>query len=176
MSQSVWVVSRTYIRVISTEDNLRRSGDKWDFTAQVSDDNKTAVRDAGGTALSGGETPYGGLVDVIFEGTDFQGTLHRQVVATLAPNAGVISLPEVEPDGSHLCFYDGNDGTPDRDVDGDGGWKLRNDWMLEVQHLPAQPVSSPEADPESFLPDGFGTGQRYSAVPGNPPQRGLPAA
>ena len=112
VSQSVWVVLRTYMQVISTEDNLRRSGDKWDFTAQISDDNKTSIRDAGGTALSGSDTPYGGLVDVIFEGTDFQGTLHRQVVATLAPNAGVISLPEVEPDGSHLCFYDGNgDGT-----------------------------------------------------------------
>ena len=63
--------------------------------------------------------PARGAVDVIFEGTDFQGTLHRQVVATLAPNAGVISLPEVEPDGSHLCFYDGNgDNIPDRDLDG----------------------------------------------------------
>ena len=57
VSQSVWVVSRTYMQVISTEENIRRSGDKWDFTAQVSDDNKTAVRDSGGTALSGSETP-----------------------------------------------------------------------------------------------------------------------
>ena len=43
VSQSVWVVSRTYMQVISTEDNLRRNGDKWDFTAQVSDDNKTSI-------------------------------------------------------------------------------------------------------------------------------------
>ena len=156
MSQSVWVVSRTYMQVISTEDNLRRSGDKWDFTAQVSDDNKTAVRDAGGTALSGGETPYGGLVDVIFEGTDFQGTLHRQVVATLAPNAGVISLPEVEPDGSHLCFYDGNgDGTPDRDVNGDGLQVEETIGCLKSNISPLNP-SLLRADPESFLPDGFG--------------------
>ena len=156
VSQSVWVVSRTYMQVISTEDNLRRSGDKWDFTAQVSDDNKTAVRDAGGTALSGGETPYGGLVDVIFEGTDFQGTLHRQVVATLAPNAGVISLPEVEPDGSHLCFYDGNgDGTPDRDVDGDGLEVEESIGCLKSNISPLNP-SLLRADPESFLPDGFG--------------------
>ncbi|MEC7443889.1 MAG: DUF4129 domain-containing protein, partial [Candidatus Thermoplasmatota archaeon] len=156
VSQSVWVVSRTYMQVISTEDNLRRSGDKWDFTAQVSDDNKTSIRDSGGTALSGSETPFGGLVDVIFEGSDFQGTLHRQVVATLAPNAGVISLPEVEPDGSHLCFYDGNgDGTPDRDVDGDGLEVEESIGCLKSNISPLNP-SLLRADPESFLPDGFG--------------------
>ena len=144
------------MQVISTEDNLRRSGDKWDFTAQVSDDNKTSIRDSGGTALSGSETPFGGLVDVIFEGSDFQGTLHRQVVATLAPNAGVISLPEVEPDGSHLCFYDGNgDGTPDRDVDGDGLEVEESIGCLKSNISPLNP-SLLRADPESFLPDGFG--------------------
>jgi len=156
VSQSVWVVSRTYMQVISTEENLRRNGDKWDFTAQVSDDNKTSIRDSGGTALSGGETPYGGLVDVIFEGTDFQGTLHRQVVATLAPNAGVISLPEVEPDGSHLCFYDGNgDNIPDRDLDGDGLEVEETIGCLKSNISPLNPTLL-RADPESFLPDGFG--------------------
>ena len=156
VSQSVWVVSRTYMQVISTEENLRRSGDKWDFTAQVSDDNKTSIRDAGGTALSGSDTPYGGLVDVIFEGSDFQGTLHRQVVATLAPNAGVISLPDVEPDGSHLCFYDGNgDGVPDRDTDGDGLETEETIGCLKSNISPLSPALLRE-DPESFLPDGFG--------------------
>ena len=156
VSQSVWVVSRTYMQVISTEDNLRRNGDKWDFTAQLSDDNKTSIRDSGGTALSGSETPYGGLVDVIFEGSDFQGTLHRQVVATLAPNAGVISLPEVEPDGSHLCFYDGNgDNIPDRDVDGDGLEVEETIGCLKSNISPLNPALL-RADPESFLPDGFG--------------------
>jgi hypothetical protein len=156
VSQSVWVVSRTYMQVISTEDNVRRSGDKWDFTAQVSDDNKTNIRDSGGTALSGSETPYGGLVDVIFEGTDFQGTLHRQVVATLAPNAGVISLPEVEPDGSHLCFYDGNgDNIPDRDLDGDGLEVEETIGCLKSNISPLNPALL-RADPESFLPNGFG--------------------
>jgi len=156
VSQSVWVVSRTYMQVISTEDNLRRNGDKWDFTAQLSDDNKTSIRDSGGTALSGSETPYGGLVDVIFEGSDFQGTLHRQVVATLAPNAGVISLPEVEPDGSHLCFYDGNgDNIPDRDVDGDGLEVEETIGCLKANISPLNPTLL-RADPESFLPDGFG--------------------
>jgi hypothetical protein len=144
------------MQVISTEDNLRRSGDKWDFTAQVSDDNKTSVRDAGGTALSGSETPYGGLVDVVFEGTDFQGTLHRQVIATLSPNAGVISLPEVETDGSHLCFYDGNgDGTPDRDLDGDGLETEETIGCLKSNISPLRPDLLRQ-DPESFLPDGFG--------------------
>ncbi|MEC8167482.1 MAG: DUF4129 domain-containing protein, partial [Candidatus Thermoplasmatota archaeon] len=79
-----------------------------------------------------------------------------QVVATLAPNAGVISLPEVEPDGSHLCFYDGNgDGTPDRDVDGDGLEVEESIGCLKSNISPLNP-SLLRADPESFLPDGFG--------------------
>ena len=91
------------------------------------------------------ETPYGGLVDVIFEGTDFQGTLHRQVIATLAPSAGVISLPEPEPDGSHLCFYDGNgDGIPDRDVDGERPGAVEETiGCLKSQHLAAEPGPAP---------------------------------
>jgi hypothetical protein len=43
----------------------------------VLDDNKTSVRDGGGSALSGSILLNGGLVDVIFEGSDFEGTLHR---------------------------------------------------------------------------------------------------
>ena len=77
-------------------------------------------------------------------------------MATLAPNAGVISLPEVEPDGSHLCFYDGNgDGTPDRDVDGDGLEVEESIGCLKSNISPLNP-SLLRADPESFLPDGFG--------------------
>ena len=156
VSQYVWVVSRTYMQVIQSDENLRRSGDKWDFTAQVSDDNKTSVRDSGGTALTGSQAPNGGLVDVIFEGTDFQGTLHRQVVATIAPSAGVISLPEIEPDGSHLCFYDGNgDNVPDRDLDGDGLEAEETVGCLKSNISPLNPQLLRD-DPESFLPDGFG--------------------
>jgi len=107
-------------------------------------------------AFLGLDTPYGGLVDVIYEGSDFQGTLHRQVVATLAPNAGVISLPDVEPDGSHLCFYDGNgDGVPDRDTDGDGLETEETIGCLKSNISPLSPALLRE-DPESFLPDGFG--------------------
>lgn len=155
-SQSVWVVSRTYMQVLSAEDNIRRSGDKWDFTAQVTDDNKTLVRDTGGSALTGSSAPNGGLVDVIFEGTDFQGTLHRQVVATVAPSAGVVSLPEIESDGSHLCFYDGNgDNIPDRDLDGDGLEAEETIGCLKSNVSPLSPQLLRD-DPESFLPDGFG--------------------
>ena len=114
-SQSVWVVSRTYVSVISSDDNIRQSGDRWDFTAQVTDDNKTAtIKDSEDENLVALYT-NGGLVDVIYEGLDFEGVMHRQVVATLAPNAGLISLPEPQVDRSHLCFYDGNgDQIPDR--------------------------------------------------------------
>jgi hypothetical protein len=93
MVQEVWVVSRTYLSVVSVDPNLRQSGDRWDFTAQVVDDNKTSIRDSGGAALDGASS---GLVDVIFEGSDFNGVFHRQVVATLAPAAGLISLLTVD--------------------------------------------------------------------------------
>ena len=77
-------------------------------------------------------------------------------MATLAPNAGVISLPEVEPDGSHLCFYDGNgDNIPDRDVDGDGLEVEETIGCLKSNISPLNPALL-RADPESFLPDGFG--------------------
>ena len=33
MVQEVWVVSRTYLSVVSVDPNLRQSGDRWDFTA-----------------------------------------------------------------------------------------------------------------------------------------------
>lgn len=156
VTQSVWVVSRTYVQVIQADGNIQRFGDTWDFTAQVTDDNKTLVRDSGGSALSGSAAPTGGLVDVIFEGQDFEGTLHRQVVATVAPSAGIISLPEIEPDGAHLCFYDGNnDGVPDRDLDGDGLEPLETVGCLKSNISPLNPRLLRD-DPESFLPDGFG--------------------
>ena len=157
-SQSVWVVSRTYVNVISSDENIRQSGDRWDFTAQVTDDNKTAtIRDSGGRELSGATTPNGGLVDVIYEGLDFEGVMHRQVVATLAPNAGLISLPEPQVDGSHLCFYDGNgDGTPDRDSNGNG--QLDDSESIGCLKANVSPLSPQilREDPDSFLPDGFG--------------------
>ena len=60
----------------------------------VTDDNATPFeRNDGGLALDGPIAPTGGLVDVIYEGQDFEGVFHRQIVATLAPSAGVISLP-----------------------------------------------------------------------------------
>ena len=157
-SQNVWVVSRTYLNVISTDENLRQSGDRWDFTAQVTDDNKTAtIRDSGGRELSGSSSPNGGLVDVIYEGIDFEGVMHRQVVATLAPNAGLVSLPEPQPDGSHLCFYDGNgDGIPDRDSNGNG--QLDDNEAIGCLKANVSPLSPQilREDPDSFLPDGFG--------------------
>jgi hypothetical protein len=154
MVQDVWVVSRTYLSVVSVDPNLRQSGDRWDFTAQVVDDNKTSIRDAGGAALDGANA---GLVDVIFEGSDFNGVFHRQVVATLAPSAGLVSLPEPQPDNSHLCFYDGNgDNIPDRDFNQDGTLD-RNETVgcLKSNISPLNPQLLRD-DPESFLPDGFG--------------------
>ena len=157
-SQSVWVVSRTYVSVISSDPNIRESGDRWDFTAQITDDNKTAtIRDAGGRELSGASSPNGGLVDVIYEGLSFDGVMHRQVVATLAPNAGLISLPEPQIDGSHLCFYDGNgDGIPDRDSNGNG--QLDDSEAIGCLKANVSPLSPQllREDPDSFLPDGFG--------------------
>jgi len=156
-TQEVWVVSRSFLSVTSSDPNLRQSGDRWDFTAQVVDDNKTQVRDSGGAALDGANAPDGGLVDVIFEGKGFDGINHRQVVATIAPQAGLISLPEPQPDGSHLCFYDGNgDGFADRDYNSDGNLD-RNETIgcLKSNISPLNPQLLRD-DPESFLPDGFG--------------------
>ena len=157
-SQNIWVVSRTYVNVISSYENIRQSGDRWDFVAQVTDDNKTAsIKDSGGRELSGANSPNGGLVDVIYEGLDFDGVMHRQVVATLAPNAGLISLPEPQVDGSHLCFYDGNgDGIPDRDSNGNG--QLDDSESIGCLKANVSPLNPQllRDDPDSFLPDGFG--------------------
>ena len=155
--QDVWVVSRTYLSVVSTDGNRRQSGDLWDFTAQVKDDNKTLEYDSGGRDLDGETAPNGGLVDVIFEGTDFDNVQHRQVIATLAPSAGVISLPETQPDNSHLCYYDGNDdGYADRDLNQDGNLdRLEAVGCLKADISPLSPEKL-RVDPESFLPDGFG--------------------
>ena len=49
----LWVVSRTYISLVSTTPNIRSSGDIWEFTAQVTDDNRTAFEKDLGQALSG---------------------------------------------------------------------------------------------------------------------------
>ena len=109
-----------------------------------------------GRFLEGSESPAGGLVDVIYEGLDFDGKYHRQLVATLSPNGGSISLPEKQADDSHLCFYDGNnDGIPDRDTNGDG---LSRDEKIDCLQADVNPLSPSllRKDPDSFLPDGFG--------------------
>ena len=97
------------------------------------------------------------MVDVIFEGTDFDSVQHRQIVATLAPSAGLISLPEPQPDGSHLCFYDGNgDGFADRDTNQDGILDTSESiGCLKANISPLNPGILRD-DPASFLPDGFG--------------------
>ena len=157
-SQNIWVVSRTFINVIDTDPNIRQSGDRWQVVAQVTDDNKTvSIRDAGGQELNGAASPNGGLVDVIYEGIDFEGVYHRQVIATLAPNGGLVSLPTPQVDGSHLCFYDGNgDGEPDRDQDGNG--QLDDHEAIGCLKANVSPLNPQllRDDPDSFLPDGFG--------------------
>ena len=162
--QQVWVVSRTYLSIVSTEPNIRNSGDLWDFTAQVTDDNTTSIRDGGGAALDGATAPNGGLVDVIFEGVDFNGVTHRQIVATVRPSAGTITLPDIQPDKAHMCYYDGNgDGIADRDINQDGildRYETSGMFNGEVGCLKADiaplDATALQNDPESFLPDGFG--------------------
>ena len=83
------VVSRTYLQLQNTTPNLRYSGDIWEFTAQVTDDNRTALIKDSGQALDGCGT-NGGKVLVIMEGTDFEDRTHRQIIETLCPNAGSI--------------------------------------------------------------------------------------
>ena len=164
MVQQVWVVSRTYISIVSTDSNFRQSGDLWSFTGQVTDDNTTQVRDAGGASLDGASAPNGGLVDVIFEGVDFNGVTHRQIVATVRPSAGSITLPDVQPDKAHMCYYDGNgDGIWDRDINQDGtldrfeasGMFNGQAGCLQADIAPLNATALKE-DPASFLPDGFG--------------------
>ena len=85
----LWVVSRTYITLQDTTPNIRSTGDIWEFTAQVTDDNRTAVIKDSGQALDGCGA-NGGDVLVIMEGTDFEDRTHRQIVDTQCPNAGTI--------------------------------------------------------------------------------------
>ena len=156
-NQSVWVVSKTFLDVTKTGAKIVTSGDNWNLSAQLLDDNRTSVRDNGGVGLSGAVAPNGGLVDIIFEGSSFDDVINRQVIATLAPNAGSIVLPKPQSDDSHLCFYDGDDdGQMDRDADGDG--LLSRDesiGCLQADIFPFNPQLLRE-DPDSFLPDGFG--------------------
>ena len=88
-SMDLWVVSRTYITLQDTTPNIRSTGDIWEFTAQVTDDNRTAVIKDSGQALDGCGA-NGGEVLVIMEGTDFEDRTHRQIVDTQCPNAGTI--------------------------------------------------------------------------------------
>ncbi len=153
ISQSIWVISRTNITVSTTSDNLRQSGDNWDFTALITDD---AASGTTPTNLNGANSPSGGLVDIIFEGTDFNGVAYRQVVATVAPSAGFLTLPSQQPDNSHLCFYDGNDdGFADRDTDKNGLSREESIGCLKANISPLNP-SLLRSDPAGFLPDGFG--------------------
>ena len=90
VSQYIWVISRTNISVtdllprqVQEEFGNFRGGDSGNFVAQITDD---GVNDPSITPvnLNGANAPNGGLVDVIFEGTDFQGITYRQLVATIA--------------------------------------------------------------------------------------------
>ena len=91
------------------------------------------------------------------KGTSFDNVQHRQVIATLAPSAGVISLPEPQPENAHLCYFDGNDdGFADRDLNQDGNLdRLESVGCLKADISPLSPTKLKE-DPESFLRDGFG--------------------
>ena len=86
---SLWVVSRTYLSIQSTTPNLLQAGDIWEFSGQVTDDNRTAVEKDLGEALDGC-LENGGEVLLIMEGTDFEDRTHRQIIETLCPNAGSI--------------------------------------------------------------------------------------
>ncbi|MEE2625398.1 MAG: hypothetical protein VYD50_03995, partial [Candidatus Thermoplasmatota archaeon] len=90
----LWVVSRTYISLVSTTPNIRSSGDIWEFTAQITDDNRTAFEKDLGQALSGcGE--LGGNVSIILEGIDFEDRTYRQIAQTLCPVAGTIHYEKI---------------------------------------------------------------------------------
>jgi len=88
-TQEMWVVSRTFVSLQSTTPNLRSSGEIWEFTAQVTDDNRTPVLRDRGEALDGNGSDGGDII-VIFEGIDFDNRQHRQIMAVLQPNAGTI--------------------------------------------------------------------------------------
>ena len=85
----LWVVSRTYVSLQSTTPNIRQAGDIWEFSGQVTDDNRTAFEKDLGQALDGCDE-NGGEVLLIMEGTDFEDRTHRQIIDTLCPNAGTI--------------------------------------------------------------------------------------
>ncbi|MEC9090667.1 MAG: hypothetical protein VYC11_04790, partial [Candidatus Thermoplasmatota archaeon] len=90
VNQPMWVVSRTYVDLISTTPNLRSTGEYWQFSAKVTDDNSTpALRDPG--AALDGSGAEGGILQVIFEGTDFENVQHRQVMFELEPNFGDVN-------------------------------------------------------------------------------------
>ena len=96
---NLWVVSRTFINVQSTSPNIRSNGDLWEFTAVVTDDNRTPFEKDGGQVLNScqGEMQnpagydLGGNVTVIFEGIDFEDRTHRQIVSVECPASGSIS-------------------------------------------------------------------------------------
>ena len=99
-----------------------------------------------------------GLVDVIFEGTDFNGVFHRQVVATLAPVRWT-DFPARATAGQFspvLLRRERRQSIPDRDFNQDGILD-RNETVgcLKSNISPLNPQLLRE-DPESFLPDGFG--------------------
>ena len=167
VNQYIWVISRTNITVtdllprqIQEEfGNFRKSGDSWNFVAQITDD---GANDPGITPvnLNGADSPTGGLVDVIFEGTDFQGVTYRQLVATIAPQgAGQLTLPQPIPGSgdSHLCYFDGNnDEFSDWDIDQDGVVSREESvGCLRADISPLTPAKLSN-DPAGFLPDGFG--------------------
>ena len=167
VSQYIWVISRTNISVtdllprqVQEEfGNFRVSGDSWNFVAQITDD---GANDPGITPvnLNGAQAPTGGLVDVIFEGTDFQGNTYRQLVATIAPEgAGQLTLPEPVPGAgdSHLCYFDGNnDQFSDWDTNQDGKVSREESvGCLRADILPLTPAKLAQ-DPAGFLPNGFG--------------------
>ena len=94
----MWVVSRTFINVQSTSPNIRSNGDLWEFTAVVTDDNRTPFDKDGGQVLNSCEGEMqnpegydlGGNVTVIFEGIDFEDRTHRQIVSVECPASGSI--------------------------------------------------------------------------------------
>jgi hypothetical protein len=181
--EKLWIVSQTYIHVDSTGSNILTAGDAWSFTAQVLDDNSTPmIPDISVNGLNGVFAPNGGLVDVIFEGITFGSDYKRQIVATVAPSGGTITLP------TKYCFEDilthtynentnvlsesqGPDGFWDRDI----GWLSDpmdpssrsgfQDETLDRYHeginclkadiYPLNPVTLMK-DSTTFLPDGYG--------------------
>ncbi len=184
-AQELWVSSQTFIYVETTSPNIMSTGDYWTFTAQVLDDNSTpGILDVSQNGLHGLDSPDGGLVDIIFEGVDFNDVYHRQVVATVYPNGGIITMP------TELCLIDEKthvldpttnilaevSGQPDGFWDRDVGWLLDisdpssrigfQDGLLDRYNESTNCLKSNisplnpnilSQDPTSFLyPDGFG--------------------